>query len=236
MDADLETRRDLLQRFRADYGLEAIEPAQLDQALTHSSYASENGGIPNNERLEFFGDAIIAAVCSDLLFHAYPDLSEGALSKLRARLVSRKLLGSRAKEMNLGALLLLGKGEQKSGGGLRSSVLGSALEAVVAVVFVECGFAEAERFTKGQILGPLLEEIGEDRLLEDYKSALQEWSQREKKGLPAYEVVEESGPSHDKHFRVAVRVEGELLGEAEGSKIKSAENEAARKALERIRR
>lgn len=236
MEADAETRRDLVRRFRENYGLEAIEPDRLDQALTHSSYSSENGDIPNNERLEFFGDAIIAAVCSDLLFHAYPELSEGALSKLRARLVSRKLLGSRAKEMNLGALLFLGKGEQKSGGGLRSSVLGSALEAVVAVVFIERGYADAERFSKDHILGPLLEEIGEDRLLEDYKSALQEWSQREKKGLPAYEVVEESGPSHDKHFRVVVRVEGELLGEAEGSKIKSAENEAARVALERIRR
>jgi ribonuclease III len=197
-------------------------PALLAEALTHKSHVNERKGVArtHNERLEFLGDAVLSLIISDHLAQLYTQLSEGALSKLKANLVSEASLAQAARRMNLGALLRLGRGEDLSQGRGKNSLLADALEAVIAALTVlrdELRQAEAHQSTPGE---------------EDYKTRLQEWCQKRYEQLPHYVTVRESGPDHHKHFEVEVRVNERVAGTGKGLSKKEAEQMAARSALE----
>lgn len=235
MTEEHESREESLKRFCREFGLSDVDQADLDLALTHRSYAFETGGSPDNERLEFLGDALLGSISSEYLYQTNPEAREGELSKKRSRLVSRSLLGRRAEEMGLGKLLLLGRGERQTGGSHRRSVLGCALEALVAIVYLRRGYAGVAKFVRDHVVGPLMEEVARDEVHGDYKSALQEWAQGAHGSVPLYHRIEETGPDHSKVFAVEVEVGGRRLAVGRGPRIKVAENNAAREALERLR-
>lgn len=237
MTAGPSSREALMAAFRERHGLGAVPEADLNLALTHRSWAFENGQGPDNERLEFLGDSVISLVVSEFLLNEFPMENEGELSKRRARLVSRPMLGQRAAEMGLGPLLLLGVGEEKTGGSRRRSTLGGALEALVGTIHVRLGHEASRAFVLERIVGHLMAAAGgDDTAHGDYKSRLQEWTQSRHYCLPAYDLVEERGPDHEKQFVVDVILKGKTLARATGGRIKIAENEAARLALARLKR
>jgi ribonuclease III len=214
----------------------------LDRALTHSSHANEIEGL-DNEPLEFLGDAVLGLVTTQALFERYPQHSEGRLSKIRAHLVSARHLIKVAKQIGLGDHLLLGKGEERSGGRHKSALLVDALEAVIAALYLDGGLDVARRFVLAHIVVPELERIDKDPELalaaSDQKSALQELVQGSGRPQPSYHVVQEEGPDHKKVFTVEVRVLDanggrELVQRAEGPTKKKAEQRAAQLALERL--
>jgi ribonuclease III len=223
---ELEAR--LHYRFR-DRGL-------LEHALTHRSRAHEDvtGGVTDNESLEFLGDAVLGLVMAELLFRRFPDRDEGQKSKMKARLVSANTLSRLALAMDLGPHLLLGRGEEKSGGRRKQTLLSDTFEAVIAAVYLDGGLEPARAFIVREF-GPLVEEAGLAAPSgDDYKSALQERLQSHGRPLPEYVVVEELGPAHRRLFRIDVRVGGDVLAQAEGRAKKEAEQEAARRALESL--
>lgn len=230
------SREVLIRQFQRTYGLEALTPARIDLALTHRSYANETGSPDDNERLEFLGDAVLATASSAWLYRHFDEHDEGALSKVRSHIVSRSMLGKRAREMDIGPMLLLGRSEGNSGGRQRRSLLGSALEAIVGVLFLDAGYETASRFVEQHIVQPSLEEIETGEWLGDFKSELQEWTQARSGATPQYRMVEQSGPDHHKTFIVEVDVDGRTVARGEGTRIKTAENDAARLALGELRK
>jgi ribonuclease-3 len=220
--------------FLQSHGCADLPLDALNVALTHRSYAYEASSPADNERHEFLGDALISAVTSEALFESDPEANEGALSKRRSRLISRAVLGRRAIEMGIGDIILLGRGERETGGARRRSILGSALEAIVAAIYLNLGYDRTRAFVREHILDKLDQAPGAERLAEDYKSTLQEWSQQHLRVIPVYSLVSEDGPDHDKHFTVRVILNERELAQGSGRRIKSAENDAARQALLRI--
>lgn len=228
------------------------DPGVLEQALTHSSHAREaasrNGGVddaPDNEQLEFLGDAILGFVTSEELFERYPQFTEGQLSKLRAYLVSEKHLIRAARQLKLGSYLRLGHGEEKSGGRMKTALLVDALEAVLAAMYLDAGLERTRSFILKKVLEPELKRLsksGADALpVTDFKSALQEAAHSLGWSPPAYVLVKERGPEHQKIFTVEARVRStgqgrrEYVARAEGATKKQAEQGAAKKALEYLR-
>ncbi len=208
----------------------------IQKALTHTSYANESG-MPfsmSNERLEFLGDAVLDLITSMLLMDRFPDFDEGGLSKLRSRVVSEDSLNSIGEELELGKLICLGKGEENSGGRGKSSIVSSTFEAVVAAVFIDAGFEKTF-----DIIGGLLKDSIEDIWLKgsylDYKTLLQELSQKLYKKAPQYRVVNEKGPEHFKVFEVDVFINDKLFGTGAGRSKRDAEKDAAKKAYKRLR-
>lgn len=228
------SREARIELFCRAHGLEDLDRKRLDQALTHRSYAYEAGLEKDNERLEFLGDACIGLVTSEYLYREDRQANEGDLSKWRAQLVSRRVLGMRAAQMELGELLLLGRGERETGGATRLSTLGSALEAVAGAVYCELGFERMRTFVIEHLIEFLWQEGSSRELQADFKSRLQEWTQREAHEVPEYRRTGESGPDHCKKFMVEVSICGQLLATGEGSRVKSAENHAARQALAKL--
>lgn len=216
-------------------GVTFKQPALLEQALVHSSYLNENPAYSgdHNERLEFLGDAVLGLIVAGDLYRQFPDLTEGEMTKARAALVRRDALARVAQAINLGDFLFMGKGEEGSGGRRKTPNLAGALEAVIAAVYLDLGFAVA-----GDVMMRLF--AGEWRKLVssgagvDFKSKLQELTQSRFQQTPLYRLVEESGPDHDKKFTVEVSVEGAVLGAGSGKSKKLAETEAARLALEKL--
>jgi ribonuclease-3 len=203
----------------------------LDRALTHASRANENlAGVPDNEPLEFLGDSVLGFIIADLLHRRDPDGDEGTKSKARAHLVSASSLAGRAAALGLPDLLSLGRGEEKTGGRQKAALGGDAYEALIAAVYLDGGLEAARRFVGGEFKAEL--EAGELPGL-DYKSALQERLQARGDPVPDYVVVAEEGPSHRKRFRIHCVIHGEAVSEGEGSTKKQAQQEAARKALEK---
>jgi len=207
----------------------------LEHALTHKSRAHEDasGGVADNESLEFLGDAVLGFVVADMLFQEFPQYDEGQKSKVKAALVSTAALSILAERLGLGEHLLLGRGEEKTGGRRKQALLADTCEALIAAVYLDGGIEEARRL----LLRELAEDIGRARtpeFLRDFKSALQEHLQSHERPLPDYVIASATGPDHDKLFHVEVRVEGELLAEAVGRTKKDAEQEAARRALEKM--
>jgi ribonuclease-3 len=221
----LET--ELGYRFR-DRGL-------LEHALTHRSHAHEDasGGVVDNESLEFLGDAVLGFVIADLLFREFPQYREGEKSKIKSALVSTTALAAAADRLDLGAYLLLGRGEEKTGGRQKQALLADAWEALVAAVYLDGGLEEARRVIL-RALGPDIGRIRLPEFLRDHKSALQERIQSGGRPRPEYVTIDASGPDHHKIFRVEVRVSGETLGTGTGRTKKDAEQEAARAALNRL--
>jgi ribonuclease-3 len=208
----------------------------LEHALTHRSRANEDvtGGVTDNESLEFLGDAVLGFVVADMLFRRYPDRDEGQKSKMKARLVSATTLGLQASRLDLGRHLLLGHGEEKSGGRAKATLLADTYEALIAAVYLDGGIEAARAFIEREF-GPLVEATGDATLPDDdHKSALQERVQAAGRPLPEYVVAGESGPAHRRLFRIDVSVAGAVLASGEGRTKKEAEQEAARLALAKL--
>jgi ribonuclease III len=205
-------------------------PQYLKTALTHSSYANEYR-VPegSNERLEFLGDAVLGAIVADYLFKNFPKLPEGELTKRRAALVCEKACCGFSKEIGLGKYLLLSHGEQNSGGRSRPSILADAFEAVTAAIYLDGGIEAARTFVLRYVL-PLLRQ-GRPKAMKDYKTALQEIVQKNPEDHLEYVLTGESGPDHEKHFLVEVRLDGNTMGKGGGRSKKEAEQQAAREAL-----
>ena len=220
-----------LSEFESRIGYSFQSRDLLKRALTHKSYSHEakNDSLRDNETFEFLGDSVLGFVIGDLLFRRFPELDEGALSKMKAFLVSSTALAAKARAYGMGDVLFLGVGE-KSGGRKKDSLLANLFEAMLAAVFLDGGI-EAARTLIERCFTPDLEAIdAEDLLFQDYKTALQELAQGSGLPLPEYSVVGEVGPDHGKRFIVEVKV-GSLTASGEGSSKKEAQQQAARHAL-----
>jgi ribonuclease III len=209
-----------------------IKPSSLERALTHRSYAYENGGLPTNERLEFLGDSVLGLVVTDTLFRDYPDLPEGQLAKLRAAVVQMRALAEVARGLSLGAFIRLGRGEEFTGGRNKSSILADTLEAVIGAVYIDCGLDEASALVH-RLFDPVIDQSAGLGAGLDWKTSLQELTAVQLLGVPEYQV-EESGPDHQKSFRAVVKVGGRVLGSGEGRSKKEAEQHAAEAAWNAI--
>jgi ribonuclease-3 len=207
-------------------GLPSDSP-RLDEALTHPSYSNERRDLPDNQRLEFLGDAVLGFCVGELLFMREPNANEGVLTRMRAQLVSAEALSLWAREHDVSKALRLGRGAEAAGLGDATNVLADAVEALVAAVFLERGL-DAARALCSSIAAPALRAVGPDL---DPKSELQERLQAQSGIAPSYELVETGGPAHDRWFRVEVRHQGMLLGEGRGKSKRGAERAAASQAL-----
>lgn len=204
-------------------------PALLKTALTHSSYANEFS-TESNERLEFLGDAVLGLVVARLLYDHYPAASEGRLSKQRSAIVSRANLAKFTKELRIDKHIILGKGEEGTGGRERESNLAGAFEAIIGAIYLDGGYRKAFK-----VISKLLKNsINEKDLLTDYKTKLQEIAQKRYKQIPRYKVVREEGPPHKKLFHVEVKVMRRVLGKGMGSNKKEAEQSAAKEGLTQL--
>lgn len=208
----------------------------LMEALRHSSWVNEHfrADKRDNERLEFLGDAVLSLIIGQLLMERYPDMREGDLSRTRAKLVNEYQLADLARQLDLGRFLMLGKGEAQTDGRNKSSLLADAFEATLAALYLDGGFETALAFV-GRLFHPLLTHIPGSSQNPDYKSRLQEAVQLRHQEVPRYKVVGESGPDHEKTFRVTVKVCG-LAAEGKGRSKKKAEQDAAREGLVRLKR
>lgn len=208
----------------------------LEHALTHRSRAHEDasGGVIDNESLEFLGDAVLGFVIADMLFHHFPTHDEGYKSKVKASIVSAVSLARLAEEIDLGRFVLLGRGEEKTGGRRKHAILADCFEALIASIYLDGGVEAARAFIVARF-GPLILSAGdqadEATFTEDWKSALQEWMQANGRGLPNYRLASAEGPDHRKRFDVEVLVQGVAAGRAEGRSKKEAEQQAAKAAL-----
>jgi len=214
--------------FQKKIGYKFKNEGLLETALTHSSYANENKLSYNNERLEFLGDSVLGFITADYLYNSFGKVREGELTKIKAFLVCESSLFGFAKEIGLGEYILLGRGEEQTGGSERPSVVSDAFEAVIAAVFLDGGIKVARSFVLGFIV-PAIEKRDVD---EDYKTMLQELIQKERGNSVRYELIAETGPDHDKVFTAAVILNGKVVGEGSGKSKKEAQQSAAKAALE----
>jgi ribonuclease-3 len=211
----------------------------LEHALTHRSRAHEDasGGVIDNESLEFLGDAVLGFVIADMLFNHFPKHDEGYKSKVKASIVSSASLARLAEDIQLGRFLLLGRGEEKTGGRNKHAILADCFEAVIAAIYLDGGVDAAREFIEGRF-EPMLIQAGDQAdhatFTEDWKSALQEWLQANGRGLPHYRLVRTEGPAHRRLFVVEVMVQGEPIAEAEGRAKKEAEQQAAKSAINKL--
>jgi ribonuclease-3 len=217
-------------------GVSFHQESLLEQAFVHLSYLNENPGFvrPSNERLEFLGDAILNFIVTEKLYKKFPKLPEGELTEIRASLVCRDTLAELASSLKLGDWLLLGRGEEASGGRAKASNLANAMEALIGALYLDQGLAKARRFILRQ-LKPELEEIKAGKTTPNYKALVQELIQGQKKPTPVYRLVEATGPDHSKQFTAEILVEGVALGRGTGRSKKTAESQAARAAWEKLR-
>ena len=223
---DLETR--IEYRFK-DRGL-------LEHALTHKSRAAEDisGGVADNESLEFLGDAVLGLIVAEALFRQYPNYNEGQKSKIKASIVSTQALARHAENIRLGDHLILGRGEEKTGGRFKQALLADAYEALIAAIYLDGGLEAVDAFLRRELKEGIDAGATRDFVGRDYKSALQERVQALGRPLPEYRIAGEAGPDHQKVFSIEVVVGGEVLGAASGKAKKEAEQEAARLALEKL--
>jgi ribonuclease-3 len=220
-----------LPRLQQRLGVE-LDPVLLTQALTHRSYAYENGGLPTNERLEFLGDSVLGLVVTDTLYTRHPDLHEGSLAKLRAAVVNMRALAAVARDLDVGAHLLLGRGELTTGGRDKSSILADCLEALIGATFRQHGIAVAGELVH-RLIDPLLEASARMGAGLDWKTSLQELTAEHGLGVPEYAITEE-GPDHAKIFYATAVVGGRGYGEGSGRSKKEAEQLAAANAFKAL--
>lgn len=216
-----------LKALENELGYTFQNPALLDRALTHSSYANEREALGDNERLEFLGDSVLGFITAEYLFSEHKGVPEGELTRLRAYAVCEKSLDVYAREIGLGDYLLLGKGEERTGGRERASVLSDAFEAVIAAIYLDGGMELAKKFVL-RFVRPYVEA---KPVFKDYKTMLQEVTQKNPGETLEYVLVSESGPDHDKHFEVEVHLNSNVIGRGSGPSKKKAEQDAAREAL-----
>ena len=228
--------RDEFETLQQAIGYRFRDRGLLEHAMTHTSRANEDvsGGVVDNESMEFLGDAVLGFVVADLLFRDFPGFDEGQKSKTKASVVSTATLARQAERLRLGDHLLLGRGEEKTGGRRKQALLADTYEALIAAIYLDGGIEQARAFIVRE-LAPLLDAVRRDGVAgQDYKSALQELLQSRDLPLPDYRLVGTQGPDHRKLFEIEVGVGGEPLATAIGASKKEAEQDAARAALEKL--
>jgi ribonuclease III len=230
--------RDEFDALQQAIGYRFRDRGLLEHAMTHTSRANEDvsGGVHDNESMEFLGDAVVGFVVADVLFREFPEFDEGEKSKTKAALVSTATLARQAERLNLGEHLLLGRGEEKTGGRRKQALLADGYEALIAAIYLDGGIEHARAFIVREF-APLLTEVQQHGIAgsQDYKSALQELLQARDLPLPEYRLVGTMGPDHRKLFQVEVVVNGEALAESTGPSKKEAEQDAARAALDKLK-
>jgi len=229
--------RDEFEPLQQAIGYRFRDRGLLEHAMTHTSRANEDvsGGVRDNESMEFLGDAVLGFVVADVLFRDFPEFDEGQKSTLKASVVSSATLAQQAERLDLGEHMLLGRGEEKTGGRRKQALLADSYEALIAAIYLDGGVEPARAFIVREF-GPLIAEARRTGVSDrDYKSALQELLQSRELPLPEYRLVGSIGPDHRKLFQVEVIVKGERIGDATGRSKKEAEQEAARAALEKLR-
>lgn len=234
MPVNHEDSRPEFSVFERHIGVTFKDKALLAKAFTHRSYVNEHRGeaVDHNERLEFLGDAVLELVVTRFLFDAFPDKTEGDLTAYRAALVNTGTLAHVAHDLGMNEYLLLSRGESKDIGRARQYILANAFEAVVGAVYLDQGYDTAHDFIATNIF-PLTENIIEKRLWQDSKSNFQEQAQEHVSITPSYQILEEKGPDHDKHFIVGVFLNKELVAQGEGKSKQEAEQVAAKNGLEK---
>ena len=213
-------------------GVSFHDASLREMALTHRSFAFENGLTATNERLEFLGDSVLGVIVTDMAFRTYPDMPEGSLAKLRAAIVNMVALAAVARSLGLGAMVLLGKGEEQSGGRDKSSILADALEAVFGAMYLDRGLDVTTELVE-RLFRPRMEAYVRGEGERDYKTLLQELASHELGAMPEYRL-EDRGPDHQKEFTATVYLGGEALGRGIGRSKKEAEQQAAGEAYQRI--
>jgi len=225
---NFESASDLSRRLNLTFSNLSL----LTRALTHRSYVNENSSaMEDNERLEFLGDAVLDFIVGAWVYHRFPEMPEGDLTKMRSAIVRNDQLANFARRLNLGSALRLGRGEFSSGGSHRDGLLGSAFEALIGALYLDSGLGAVDAF-----VNPLLEGARESILtkIHDPKSQLQEWAQAQKMGSPRYSTVATTGPDHAKEFDVEVEIGGKVVGSGHGTNKHAAEQFAAQNALETL--
>ncbi len=234
----MSTATETLAGFQARLGYTFRDSGLLARALTHRSFSNENrdARFPNNERLEFLGDAVLGFVIGEFIYSSFPNLQEGALSKIKAHLVSSTMLATKGRDLGVGQFLRMGTGEARSGGAEKLSLIADAFEALVAAVYLDGGLAAAESLVR-KVFGPDVAgiDIG-DLSFHDYKTALQEAAQGLGLPLPEYRVMDEYGPDHEKAFVVQVYWDGVAFAYGRGSSKREAQRKAAKEALKKLGR
>jgi ribonuclease III len=214
-------------------GVEFDDPQLRAAALTHRSFAFEHSVAVTNERLEFLGDAVLGLVVTDLAYRNFPDLSEGELAKLRAATVNMGILAEVARDLGVGEAVLLGKGEEQSGGRAKTSILADAMEAILGAVYLDQGLGAAYHLVR-RLFEPKMQAYVRGEGDRDYKTTLQELAAQDFGRIPEYRVAER-GPDHEKEFTAAVFLGGQEFGRGDGRSKKEAEQRAAREAYGRLR-
>ena len=223
----------MIKELEAAIGYRFQNISLLQNALAHSSYANErwHNSLMSNERLEFLGDSVLGMLVADYLYRSFPDRPEGELTRMRADMVCERTLAGIAQGLGLGQHLLLGKGEEQGGGRSRESILADAVESVIAACYLDGGMEAAKAFVEKFVLVNVpVRKLNNA----DYKTALQELVQQKKNQTIVYSLVGESGPDHDKQFRVELTINGKPAGLGIGSSKKRAEQDAARQAMEAL--
>ncbi len=229
----MRNRKEALKELQEKIGYQFRDETLLKQALTHSSFANEQkiNKLGNYERLEFLGDAVLELVTSEFLFNENKDMPEGQLTRLRASMVCEPALAYCARDIRLGSYILLGKGEEATGGRKRDSIISDVMEAVIGALFLDGGIENAKKYIYRFVLSDLEDKI----LFMDSKTLLQEEIQKNNTAQLRYELVGETGPDHDKEFRVEAYLDEKLIGTGVGRTKKAAEQQAAYEALVRIK-
>jgi ribonuclease III len=228
--------RDEFETLQQAIGYRFRDRGLLEHAMTHTSRANEDvsGGVLDNESMEFLGDALLGFIVADMLFRDFPRFDEGEKSKTKAAVVSTATLARQAERLRLGDHVLLGRGEEKTGGRRKQALLADTYEALLAAIYLDGGIEHARAFVVREF-APLLEDVRRDGVAaQDYKSALQELLQSREMPLPDYRLIGTAGPDHRKQFEIEVSVRGETLASATGGSKKEAEQEAAKAALEKL--
>ena len=229
--------RDEFEALQRTIGYRFRDRGLLEHAMTHTSRANEDvsGGVRDNESMEFLGDALLGFVIADMLFRDFPEFDEGEKSKTKASLVSTTALARQAERLGLGDHLLLGRGEEKTGGRRKQALLADGYEALIAAIYLDGGIEPARAFIMREF-SPQLDEVHRHGVsAQDYKSTLQEWLQSRDLPLPEYRLAGSLGPDHRKLFEIDVMVRGERVGSGSGPSKKEAEQDAARATLDKLR-
>lgn len=221
-----------IETFSKNFGYSFKDTDLLEEAFRHSSYVNELGDshMKDNERLEFLGDAVLDLAISDFLMELFDSAREGDLSKYRASVVNENTLCQVAKNLNLGECLFLGRGEMLTNGKEKPSILANTLEALLGALYLDAGYDEASILIRG-LFYPIIKNVDSNKLINDFKSRLQEYTQETYKIRPEYTLIKEIGPAHDKTFRVAIQLHDRTISEGEGKTKKEAEQRAAREAF-----
>jgi len=222
------------RNFINDQQLECQDLDLISTALVHPSYAQEKSAVPNNQRLEFLGDAVLDFIVAEYLYIHYGDKPEGDLTQIRAKVVCEKALVDMGNQIDIGKYLLLGRGEDKSGGRKRKSILADTIEAVIGAIYLDQGLSSARQFVL-KYLQPVIDQTGRGNY-QDYKSRLQEYVQARSRTNVNYRIISESGPAHAKYFVAGVYFKDELLASGPGKSKKEAEQNAAARAIDDIAR